>query len=185
MKTDVRKLTSMALMIALSVLLLYLVHFSIFPAAPYLEYDPADIPIFICAFAYGPVAGLIVTIVASVVQGLTVSAQSGIIGIMMHIFATGSFALIAGLLYKRYRTRKGALLSLGAGVLVMVGTMVIWNLIFTPLYTGMPRQAVVDMLLPIIIPFNLIKAGGNALITFLLYKPISALLKRTHAMQSR
>jgi riboflavin transporter FmnP len=58
-------------------------------------------------------------------------------------------------------------------------------LIFTPLYTGMPRQAVVDMLLPIIIPFNLIKAGGNALITFLLYKPISALLKRTHAMQSR
>ena len=81
MKSEkIRKLVTMAMLAALSIVLVYVVHFPIFPAAPFLEYDPADIPILIGTFAYGPVAGIILTVVVSVIQGMTVSASSGFMG---------------------------------------------------------------------------------------------------------
>jgi len=168
-----RFMVQMAVLSAMSVLLVYLVHFPIFPAAPFLEYDPADIPILIGTFQFGPLGGLIITGVASVLQGVTVSASSGIIGIMMHFFATGSFVIVAGLLYRRFHTRKGAIVALAAGSLTMTVVMVIWNLIMTPIFMGTPRAAVVAMLVPVIIPFNLIKTTVNSIITFAVYKSVS------------
>lgn len=170
---NTKKLTTLGVMGALSVILAMLVHFPIFGAAPFLEYDPADIPIFIAAFMFGPVAGLVLTLVVSLVQGLTVSASSGMIGVLMHFLSTGAFVLVAGNIYLRNRTRKGAVLSLAAGVIAMVIIMTLWNIIFTPIFMKVPRQAVVELLLPAIIPFNFIKAGGNAVITLLVYKKIS------------
>lgn len=173
-----KRLTEMAVLAAMSIILVATIHFPIFPAAPFLEYDPADIPIFIGTFMFGPIAGLVITVVVSVIQGLTVSAQSGVIGIAMHIFATGSFVLVAGQIYKRNRTKKGAVTALIAGVFTMVLAMTVWNYIVTPIFMGVPREAVAQMLIPVIIPFNLIKAGFNAIITFILYKPLSGFLER-------
>ena len=51
MQTKVRKLATMAMLVAISIVLVYLIHFPIFPGAAFLEYDPADIPILIGAFA--------------------------------------------------------------------------------------------------------------------------------------
>ena len=70
------KMVKMGVMVAISVAMVYLVHFPIFPAVPFLEYDPADISILIGTFAFGPEAGLVLTVVTAVVQGLTVSAGS-------------------------------------------------------------------------------------------------------------
>ena len=92
---NVRKLAVMAMLVAVSVVLVYLVHFPIIPAVAFLEYDPADIPILIGAFAYGPAAGILLTIVASVIQGLTVSAHSGLYGILMHCIATSVLVLVS------------------------------------------------------------------------------------------
>ncbi|NCA78552.1 MAG: ECF transporter S component, partial [Alphaproteobacteria bacterium] len=83
------RLAKMGMLVAISVVLVYFIHFPIFPAVPFLEYDPADISILIGTFAFGPLAGLGLTVVTSVVQGLTVSAHSGAYGIIMHIIATG------------------------------------------------------------------------------------------------
>jgi riboflavin transporter FmnP len=171
-----RLLVQMAVLSAMSVLLVYLVHFPIFPAAPFLEYDPADIPILIGTFMLGPVGGLVITAVACVLQGVTVSSSSGIIGILMHFFATGSFVLVAGNIYKRNRTRKGAVISLVVGSLTMTVTMVLWNLIMTPIFLGTPVDAVIALLVPAIIPFNLVKAGINSVITFCVYKSVSKVL---------
>ena len=171
--TKVRKITTMAMLVAVSVILVSIIHFPIFPAAAFLEYDPADIPIFIGTFIFGPAAGLAITVAASVVQGLTVSAASGIIGILMHIAATGSFVIVAGNIYKRKHTFKGAILSLVCGVLTMTVVMCIWNYVMTPIFMGAPREVVAAMLVPVIIPFNLIKAGVNSLITMLVYKRLS------------
>lgn len=171
-----RRITILGLMAAVSIILVYFIRFPIFPAAPFLEYDPADIPIFICTFLFGPWWGLGLTVVVSFIQGFTVSAGSGIIGVVMHIFATGSFALVAGFLYRRNKTRKGAVAALLAGVATMVVMMVIWNLVFTPIFMGTPREAVLQMLVPVIIPFNLIKAGANAAVTFLVYKKLAGVI---------
>ncbi len=169
----VQKLALMGLLAAISIVLVSLVHFPLIPAAPFLEYDPADIPIFIGTFLMGPWAGLALTVIASVCQGLTASVAAGPIGLIMHILATGSFAVVAGLIYDHNKSRKSAVLALAAGVLVMTLVMTGCNLVFTPIFMGRPLEDVVQMLVPIIIPFNLLKGGINAVITYFVYKPVS------------
>ena len=173
---NTRKLTTLAMLAALAIVLVALIHFPLVPAAPFLEYDPADIPIFIGTFLFGPAAGLALTAVVCVIQGVTVSAASGPIGIIMHFLATGTFVLLAGNLYRAHRTRKAALLGLAAGTLAMTAVMCVCNLVFTPLFMGSPVGEVVKLLLPAIIPFNLAKAAINNVITYLVYKPISRLV---------
>jgi riboflavin transporter FmnP len=168
-----RKLTAMGMLVAVSVILVYLIRFPLLPAAPFLEYEPGDIPIFIGTFLFGPLSGFIITLVVSFIQGLTVSASSGIIGITMHVFATGSFVLVAGNIYKYKKNRKTAVFALGVGVIVMVIMMCIWNIIVTPIFMGIPRSSVLQMIIPVIIPFNLIKSGINSIVTFIVYKKIS------------
>ena len=177
-RNNVRKLTALGMLGAISIILVATVHFPIIPAAPFLEYDPADVPILIGAFAFGPVAGFLLTVVVSIIQGMTVSAASGgPIGIIMHIVATGSCVLIAGNVYRRNKTRKTAAVALVIGALTMTVAMVVMNLLLTPIFLGQSMQTVMQMLVPAIIPFNLIKAGLNCAITFVLYKSISHLIK--------
>ena len=176
-KTNTRKLTTMAIMIAVSVVLVYFIHFPIFPTVAFLEYDPADIAILVCGFAFGPLAGICVTVAASIVQGLTVSAGSGLYGILMHIISTSTFVLVSSLIYRSHKSKKGAAIAVICGVLAMTLIMIPANLFITPIFMGAPRQLVID-LLGFIVAFNAIKAGINGLITFFLYKHISRLLKK-------
>jgi riboflavin transporter FmnP len=173
----ITKLAKMGMLAAISVVLVYFIHFPIFPAVPFLEYDPADIPIFIGTFAFGPMAGLALTVIVSVVQGVTVSAHSGLYGILMHIIATGSFVVVAGNVYKKNKTRKSAVISLICGTVTMVVVMFFANLVITPLFMGAPRDVIMT-LMPFILAFNLVKAGVNSIITFILYKRISNFLHR-------
>ena len=179
----IKKLTIMAMLVALSIVLVYLIHFPIFPAASFLEYDPADIPILVGTFAYGPLAGVLLTVVASLIQGFTVSAQSGVMGIAMHICATTILVLVAGTIYRVRRTRGGAVLALICGTLAMALGMLVFNHVVTPYFVtadvsdaaavAASRAYVDTLLLPVILPFNLIKAGVNSLITFAVYKVVS------------
>ena len=178
---NTRKLTLCAILSALSVILAVLIHFPLFPAAAFLEYDPADIPIFISSFALGPVLGIVTTVITSVVQGTTVSAASGIAGIIMHIISTGSFVLVSGLYYKKRKTKTAALVSLVLGTITMTIVMVLLNLVITPLFLGAPLEAVISMLVPVIIPFNFAKAAINSLITYIVYPHISPYIKKFNA----
>lgn len=171
------RLAKMGMLVAVSIVLVYFVHFPIFPAVAFLEYDPADIPILMGTFAFGPLAGIMLTVVTSVIQGVTVSAASGAYGIIMHIIATSALVLVAGLIYKKNKTRKGAVIALLCGVLAMTIVMVGANMVITPLFMGVPRPVVWD-LMPFIAGFNAVKAGINALVTFVLYKRISGFLHR-------
>jgi len=173
MNPRTKKLTVMAMLVAISVVLVYAVHFPIFPAASFLEYDPADIPILIGAFAYGPLAGVMLAVVASVIQGVTVSAKSGIYGILMHVIATSTLVIIASSIYRIKHTRVGAVIGLMCGTVSMGLVMMVANHFITPYYMGAPVAVVDAMLLPVILPFNLVKAGINSVITFIVYKMVS------------
>ncbi len=176
-QTQSIKLAKMSMLVAISIILAFLIHFPIFPAAAFLEYDPADIPILIGNFAFGPIAGLLITVATSVLQGLTVSSASGPYGIIMHIIATGTLVLVSGLIYRKLKTKKAAIIGLTAGTLAMAVVMTGANLVVTPYFMGLPVKAVVP-LLPYIIAFNIVKAGINSLVTFLLYKRISIFLHK-------
>ncbi len=176
-KVSTKMIITLGVMSALSIVLMVLIRIP-FPTAPFLEYDPADVPILICTFLFGPWWGLVMTAAVSVIQGITVSASSGIIGIIMHFAATGGFVLTAGLFYKRGKSMKRAIVALVLGALVQTVLMVGMNLIFTPLFMQTPVDVVLAMLIPTIIPFNLIKAGVNAIITFVIYKLVSKTVSR-------
>lgn len=175
---SVHQMVTMAMLAAISIVLMYFVRFPILPAAPFLEYDMADVPILIGTFLFGPVQGLVLTIIVSLIQGFTVSAGSGWIGIVMHIFATGAFVIIAGNVYKVKPTRLSAFIGLVVGSIGMTLVMIPLNLIFTVRFLGVPREAVMAMLIPTIIPFNLIKAGLNSIVTFVVYKSVSKTVAR-------
>lgn len=169
------RLAKMGMLVAISIVLVYFIHIPMFTA--FYEYDPADIPILMGAFAFGPWAGLLLTIVTALIQGLTVSAASGAYGIIMHIIATGAFVLMAGLIYKGGKTKKRAIIALSCGVLAMVIIMIPANILITPYFMAAPRSAVIAML-PLIIGFNFTKAGINAIVTFILYKRLSRFLHK-------
>ena len=72
-----------------------------------------------------------------------------------------------------------------SGVAVMTPVMLLWNYIVTPLYMGYPREAVAAMLIPVFLPFNLLKGGLNAAIVMLLYKPLATALRKAHLVPER
>ncbi len=171
-KLSTKQLTTLGVMSALSIVLMVLIRIP-FPTAPFLEYDPADVPILISTFLFGPLWGLVMTAAVSVLQGITVSTGSGIIGIIMHIAATGGFVITAGLIYKRGKSIKRAIIALVLGTIVQTVLMAGMNLVFTPIFMKTPLETVLAMMIPTIIPFNLIKAGVNAAVTFFVYKFVS------------
>lgn len=174
---EVHTLVRLSLLSAVSLVLIWVIHIPIFPSAPFLEYDPADMPVLIAAFLYGPWLGLAVTVAVSLLQWLLISIQSGPMGAIMHVFATGGMVIVAGLIYRHSRTLKGAIIALICGSMTMTLLMIPLNLIVTPIFMGAPVQAVIDML-PVIVSFNAIKAFGNSLLTFLLYKRVGRLLEK-------
>lgn len=176
-KTQSVRIAKMAMLVAVSIVLVMIIHFPIFPAVAFLEYDPADIPILIGTFAFGPLAGIVLTVVTSLIQGLTVSAASGVYGIIMHIIATSALVLVAGTIYRRNKTKKSAVIGLIAGTAAMAVVMFFANMLITPAFTGMPLAGVMN-LMPFIILFNIVKAGINSVVTFLLYKRISPFLHK-------
>ncbi len=171
-----KKLVLASLFTALSVALLYVpfLRFPIFPAAAFLEYDAMDVPILLGAFLLGCKSGLFITLISSLIQGFTVSSASGFYGIIMHFISTGVFTLVSAYVNKKCGKSLPALV---AGALAMTVVMIPANLIITPLFMGVERSMVAGMLLPVIIPFNAIKAGINALVTFLVYEPIKKAVK--------
>ncbi|MBQ6089335.1 MAG: ECF transporter S component [Firmicutes bacterium] len=176
-QTNTSKLAKMAMLVAVSIVLVAIIHLPILPMVPFLEYDPADIPILLGTFAFGPLAGLCLTFVTSILQGLTVSAQSGAYGILMHIIATSALVLVAGFIYSREKTKKNAILGLAFGTLAMVLIMIPANMLITTKFMGLTLEALMPFM-PWIILFNFIKAGVNSIVTFLVYKRISPFLHR-------
>jgi len=177
------KLVRIGVLSALSIVLVMLIKFPIIPSAPFLEYEPGDVPMLVAAFMYGPVAGLAMTVIVSAIQAFTVSAAAGWVGLVMHVISTGTFVVVSGSIYKKFHTFKGAFAALAAGSICMVLVMIPSNLFFSVKFYGIPYDVVVAMLPTAILPFNLIKSLANSLLVILVYKPLSRFLKGPEAAQ--
>ena len=148
------------------------------PIILFLKYDPSDIIVTLGGLIWGPMTSCIVSVVVAILEMITAS-DTGILGCIMNIVQTLSFACTASVIYKKRHTLSGAVAGLASGWLITVIVMLLWNYLVTPLYMGYPRDAVVELLLPAFLPFNLLKGGLNASITFLLYKPIVTALRKS------
>lgn len=153
------------------------------PLVLFLKYDPKDIIIVIGGLIFGPVTSLFVALIVSLVEMFTIS-ENGILGFLMNVISSCSFACTAAFVYKKRRKLSGVVIGLLCGWGCMVLVMLFWNYLITPIYMGCPREAVVEMLIPVFLPFNLIKGGFNAAITMIFYKPIVTVLKHAHLCET-
>lgn len=183
MNNKTKKLTFGAMLCAIAYVVMMLIHVKLVPAAPFLTYDPKDVIIALGGLIWGPGMAAIVTAVVALVEMVTVS-DTGIIGCIMNFVSTFAFAGTAALIYKKKHSLSGAVMGLAAGCIVMTGAMLLWNYLLTPIYMGTPREQVAGMLLPIFLPFNLLKAVLNAAFTFLLYKPLVTSLRKAGLIET-
>jgi riboflavin transporter len=169
---SVRELVTLAIFSALGMALSF-IQIPIFPPAPYLQYDPSGIVTLTVALMYGPLAGIVVQLV-SWIPKLIMSP----LGSLLTFVAMIGAVLVVGLIYKRLHNLKGAIVSLVAGSIVFIILAIAMNFLITPIYSpGVTVEAVAGMVVPILLPFNLIKCGINGVATGLLYKPVSNLVK--------
>lgn len=171
MKT--KKITTIAMFCAIA----FVASLFKIPFNGFLDLEIKSAVITICAFMLGPLAGFIISIIVPFIELLTVS-HTGPIGFLMNAIATCAFVCPAAFIYKRDHKMKGAVIGLIVGSITLTATMLLWNYIITPIYMNVPRQVVVGMLVPVLLPFNLIKAASNMAVTLLLYKPVVHALRK-------
>jgi len=170
----IKKLTVLAMLSAFAYVVLYFLRF---PIVLFLKYEPKDVIITIGGFLYGPFAAFLTSLVVSFLEMITIS-DTGWIGFVMNVLSTCAFACTAAYVYKKRHTLSGAVLGLTLGVILTVIVMLAWNYLLTPLYMNQSRADVAAMLIPVFLPFNLIKGGLNGAITALLYRPLVRGLRR-------
>ena len=183
-KMTTQQLVTCAMLSAAAFILVFASHYlmpPMLPAAPFLKYDPKDIVLAIGSMILGPVAAVAMSVLVSIIEMITVST-TGWIGAVMNIISTCAFVLPASLLYRRRRSFSSAVWGLAAGAVLMTALMLLWNYWLTPIYMGLPRDAVGDMLLPVFLPFNAIKSFLNMGITILLYKPVVTGLRKARLL---
>jgi riboflavin transporter FmnP len=176
MKTRTKNLTMTAVLCAIAFAAMY---FGRIPVISFLKYDPKDIIITFGGFIYGPLTAFVISLVVSLLE-MFLASTTGFIGLFMNVLASCSFACIASLIYKHKKTISGAAIGLVAGCIAMTVMMLLWNYFITPLYLKTSRAEVAGMLATVFLPFNLLKGGLNAALTFLLYKPLVKALRGAH-----
>lgn len=167
-----RQLVTMALMCAIGTLLSF-IEFPLLPGVTWLKFDASNMPAMVAGFAYGPAGGVAVGIVAAIIHGLLMADFTGA---LMNILVVTCFILPAALIYKKKRTDKFAIIGLVFSIIAGVIGSIIGNLLLTPSWLGVPFDAVVALIIPVLIPFNLLKGLLNSVITLIVYKSISNII---------
>ena len=177
----VKKMVLLAMMAAIAYVMMFFIRI---PVVMFLKYEPKDVIITIAGFLFGPLSSFIISFIVSLVEMVTVS-DTGPIGALMNLLSTCCFACTASFIYKRNRTMKGAIISLVIGCATMVCAMLLWNWLITPIYLGYDREVVAGMLVPVFLPFNLLKGGLNTAFVLFLYKPLVTALRKTGLIETR
>ncbi len=175
---DTKRLVVMALLCALAYASVALFRV---PVVLFLKYEPKDCILAICGMLYGPLPAITTAAVVALLELVTVS-DTGLIGLLMNVLSSVLFIVPSAVLYQRRRTLKNAVIGLIVGALLMTAGMLLWNWLVTPWYMHMPRQVIVELLLPAFLPFNLFKAGMNAVLTVLLYKTVVTTLRKARLL---
>lgn len=176
-----KQMVMLALLAAIAYIMVSLIRI---PVVMFLKYEPKDVIITIGGFLFGPMASFVVSLLVSLIEMVTIS-DTGPIGALMNLLSTCCFACTASYIYKKKRTMSGAILALVVGTVFMTAAMLLWNWLITPLYLGYEREVVAGMLVPMFLPFNLLKAGLNSAFVLFLYKPLVTALRKTGLVDTR
>lgn len=187
---NVRTLTMTAVLSAIAFVLAFF-EFPVPLSPSFARMDLSDLPALIGAFAYGPAAGILIELVKNALQLLT--SSTGGIGELANFIMGSSFVAVAGLIYKFYKTKKTAMIAcLTASVVMGIVAAIVNYFILLPVFEAfMPLDQLIasfgefipfiktklDVVLFNAFPFNLLKGIGISIVTMLLYKRLTPILK--------
>ncbi len=176
---QIKKTAILGLITAIAFVVTFVCRLPIIPSVSFLDLEFKSAIILIGGFMFGPLSAFATTVVVCLIEMFTISS-TGIIGCVMNILSTVCLICPASFIYKRKKTLSGAIIGLCVGIILMTIAMVLWNYLFTPLYMGVSRETVTNLLLPAFIPFNLIKGALNGSVTLLLYKFVVTALRKAN-----
>ncbi len=164
-------------------------------APPFYKLDFSELPVLITAFAYGPVAGVFTELIKVLLKLLIKPSSTAFVGELANFLVGTSFILPASLIYLSKKTRKTAIIASLSGTLIMTVFGTLLNAFyllptFADIY-GLPLDAIIAMgtsinpkitsitsfVILAVAPLNLLKGLSVSLITMLIYKKLSPILK--------
>ena len=188
--SKLRTITGVAVLSAIAFILAYF-EFPVPLSPSFARMDISDLPALIGAFAYGPLAGVLIELVKNALQ-LTSTATAGV-GELANFIMGGVFVLVAGVVYRRRKTKKAALIAcLIASLAMGIAAAVVNYFILLPAFEAfMPLNELIasfgefmpfirtklDVVLFNALPFNLLKGLAISAVTMLIYKKLSPILK--------
>lgn len=196
---NVRYMTMTAMLSAISFILMFL-QFNV-PLMPnFIQMDFSELPALIGAFAMGPVSGVAICLIKNLLH-LMMSSTGGV-GELCNFLLGAAFVIPAGYFYQKKKVRNNALFGALIGAVSMAVFSVIFNnfLVYPIYYNFMPMETIIgaykaaasalkinftwNTMLPYLIAFNMpftfIKGLADVLLTFVLYKHISPIIKGTN-----
>ena len=192
-RANIRKLTTVAMLSAVAFMLMFF-EFSVPFMPAFIKMDLSELPALIGAFAMGPVSGIIICLIKNLLH-LFITTTGGV-GELSNFILGACFVLPAGLIYKKWKGKKAAAIGALLGAALMAGISILSNYFITyPVYYAfMPKEAIlaayqaifsgVDNILECLIvfnmPFTFVKGLFSVIITLLIYKPLSPILKGNH-----
>ncbi|MBQ1547356.1 MAG: ECF transporter S component [Lachnospiraceae bacterium] len=162
---------------------------------PFIKLDLSELPIMIGGFVMGPVWGILVAIIKILVKLVIKGTSTAFVGELANLSAALLYMLPAAIIYKKNKTRKHAGIGMTVGTLAAsVGMVILNTFVMFPFYMnlfgideaaliGMSSQAnplatnMLTIMLFMIFPFNIVKYGIVSILTMLVYKRISGLIK--------
>ena len=181
--------------------ILYIFNFAMPFAFPtFLEFKFADIPVLIGSFTLGPVSGAIIVVVGILIKLVFKGTSTVFVGDLSDVLTSCAFAVVAGIIYSKKRTFKGALIAMAVGTVseVTVAILINWLVLvpfyvklffkgswapiigmMTPLFPNCTRETFYNYYLWLsVLPFNLLRCIVAILVTLPIYKRLSILINR-------
>lgn len=193
-KVGVRTIVQIGMLSAIAVVLML---FEVpLPFAPsFYEIDFSEVPVLVGCFVMGPLAGAAIELIKILLNFVINGTMTAGVGEIANFIIGCALCVPAGIIYKKNRTRKGALIGMASGTVLMVAAGCVMNaFVLLPVYAkafGMPMEALVGMgsavnshitslstfVIFAVAPFNLLKGVLVSLIVLLIYKKISPVFK--------
>lgn len=191
----VRRLVNIAMLAAVAGVLMVMEFPLPFLAPPFYKMDFSEVPVLIGTFAMGPLAGMMIEFIKILINFVLNGTQTAGVGELANFLMGCAFIVPAGFIYKSSKTKKHAVTGMITGTIAMAAASCVLNAwLLLPAYGkafGTPVSAFVEMgtkIFPMVdslmkfclicvAPFNLVKGIVVSIITLVLYKHISRLLK--------
>ncbi len=192
-RVTTRALVMTAMLSAIAFILMF-INFSVPFMPSFIKLDISELPALIGSFSLGPVYGVVICLVKNLLN-LTQTSTGGV-GELSNFLLGTMFVFPAGLIYQRMKNRKGAIIGSLVGAVIMAVGSVFTNifLVYPLYYNLMSKEAILNAYQAIIpsmesveqsiicfnMPFTFLKAMLSVLVTFLIYKRISPIIKGVH-----